>query len=1140
MSFVHLHNHTEYSLLDGAARIATVKDKDTKEVVIKGLLDTAKDLGMNSLAITDHGVMFGVLNFYKTALKAGIKPILGCEVYVAPRSRFQKEGRADGAAYHLILLAKNEQGYKNLCHLVSLGFLEGYYYKPRIDFELLQQYHDGLICLSGCIAGELPALLLENRYEQAKELAARYRELFGEDYYLEIQNHGLTEEDLVMPQLARLSAELDIPLVATNDLHYIKKSDAKMHDVLLCIQTQSSYNDPERMRFTGQEFYLKTEEEMRALFPKWPQAIENTQIIADKCNVTLTLGEFYLPDFEVPENYTLHGYLVHLCREGLSKRYDDITDELVKRLDFELGIIEKMGFSGYFLIVWDMINFCHESDIRVGPGRGSAAGSLVAYCLGITNIDPIKYDLLFERFLNPERVNPPDIDTDFCNERRGEVIDYLVRKYGEEKVGQIATFGTMKAKGAVRDVGRVMDIPYGDVNRVAKLIPNDLDMTLPKALETSEELKNIYESDPLFHETLDLALQIEGMPRHASVHAAGVVIAKEAIINYMPVHKGKDDGIMSTQFEKGEVEESGLLKMDLLGLRTLDIIGHTLDNIHLSCGEEIDIETISLDDPAVYEMLSAGDAISVFQLESDGMRQLLRNMRPERFEDLIALMALYRPGPLGSGMVDDFCKAKHGEIEIKYKHPILEPILSETYGVILYQEQVMRIATDMAGFTLGQSDMLRRIMGKKKPELLPPERARFVEGCKRHNNIDEKLALEVFDLMEYFAGYGFNKSHSAAYARVTYQTAWLKAHYPTEFMAAMLTNEMDNLEKMSFYISECKQMDIIVLPPDINESEVDFAVFDRKIRYALGGLKGVGREVVKQLVAERHQNGFYSSIGDLCARCPLNKKILESLIKSGALDSFGAYRSQMLAVLDKALELGKRLQEEKNSMQMSLFDFGIEDASAAELTVNLPELPEFCSSVLLQMELETIGIFVSGHPLDIYEKYYKSRITCPLGDTLEKNTGDWLRLAGTITDISLRKTRNGNEMALFMLADKTATLRCVAFAKNYNAVVPFLLEGRTVIFEGKLKVDEGRAEFFPEKAAAPMKLYMRLPDSTDEKMIDNVRDCLNGYPGHGEAIYYFNDLQQYQAVRGMTGVAPELALLNKLRELLGETNVVVK
>ena len=1131
MGFVHLHNHTEYSLLDGAAKVNV-------------LLQRAQDYGMSSIALTDHGVMYGVVRFYKKAKDLGIKPILGCEVYVAPRSRFDKESGRDSSAFHLVLLAENNEGYRNLCKLVSTAFLEGFYYKPRVDKELLRQHSAGIIALSACIAGEIPEAILSDDLEKAKELIIEYRDIFGKDnFFLEMQDHGMEEERKVNKSIAALAKELAVPLVVTNDIHYIDRDDADMHDILLCIQTGKLRSDENRMRFSSNEFYLKTEDEMKALFPAFPEAFENTVKIAERCNVELDLGNLYLPDFDVPEGFTLFGYLEHLCREGITKRYPVITEEIEARLAFELGVIEKTGFAGYFLIVWDIVKFSTENGVLVGPGRGSAAGSLVAYVLCITNVDPIRYNLLFERFLNPERVSPPDIDIDFCYENRGRVIEYLVAKYGEDKVCQIITFGTMKAKGAVKDVARVLNIPYSDAEKIAKMIPDDLGITIDDAMRSNPELREAYSVDPMVHELIDISRKIEGMPRHHSKHAAGVVISREALTNYMPVQKTGD--LVVTQFEKEEVEYSGLLKMDLLGLRTLTVIGDALDNIYQTTGgERINIDTIPLDDEKTFDMLKAGDSIAVFQLESDGMRRIMQDLAPGRIEDIIALVALYRPGPLEGGMVDDFTKSKHGKRKIEYMHPLLEPILKETYGVILYQEQVMQIASALAGFTLGQSDMLRRAMGKKKPEIIAKERGHFVEGCVK-NGVNKKTAGEIFDLMEKFAGYGFNKSHSAAYGIVAYQTAWLKANYPAEFMAAMLTAVMDKQDKVQFFIDECSRMNIGILPPDINESAWKFTVVGANIRFGLAAVKNVGREAVEGIIREREQNGNYSSMGDLCCRMQPNRKMLESLIKCGALDSMGGKRSQMMAVIEKALDLGKKSLQDKGSLQMSLFDFGMDMEQDLGATINFPDIEEYSAADLLNMEKEMIGFYVSGHPLDSYSALFKRKIKYSVSDLTVDNKDSWrndskIVTGGVVGSFRQLLTRKGEPMAFFNLEDKDASLRCVAFPGVFMKYRSLLYNGNVVLAGGKLKDDSGEVNLMPDEIAPPGKLYLRLPSQREEGLLAEVRALTALYPGAMPVSVYYMDMEQYIDSAVPQNVAPDKILEKKLKILLGEDSVVIK
>lgn len=1169
VQFVHLHNHSEYSLLDGAARI--------KELVAK-----SADLGMPAVAVTDHGNMFGVLKLYEECKKVskereaqglpGIKPIIGCEFYVAPRSRFLKEGKEDKSTYHLVLLAENQQGYRNLCKLNAVAYLEGFYYKPRIDREILRQHSEGLICLSACLAGEVIQSLLENDMEAAYAIAQDYLEIFDRDhYFIELQDHGLDEQRLTNPQLIKLANDLNIGLVCTNDCHYINREDAEWHDMLLCVQTGRLRSDPLRMRFPNSEFYLKSPEEMQLLFGEYPEALANTVRIAERCQVNLDKhDQVDLPVVQVPEGYDLETYLRYLCEEGIKKRYPEVTPELRERLEYELDIIISMRFPGYFLIVWDLINFCHQNGIRVGPGRGSAAGSLVAYSLGITNIDPIRYNLIFERFLNPERVSMPDIDTDFCVVRRGEVIDYLVEKYGEDKVGQIVTFGTMKSKLVVKDVGRALDIPIPEVNKLTKLIPDDLKMTLAKALKESAELKELYDNDERVRELWDISTKLEGMPRHTGTHAAGVVIAPAPVVDYMPCFK-MGVNILTTQFEKEQVEEQGLVKMDILGLRNLTVIGDALKNIKQSRGLDIDIDNIPLDDQAVYEMLSAGDTDGVFQLESDGMRTYLRALKPERIEDIIAMVALYRPGPLEGGMVNDFIKRKHGETKVEYPHPMLEPVLAETYGVMVYQEQIMQVASTMAGFTLGQADELRRAMGKKKPEVLAAKRKDFLAGALQ-KGVSEKTANEVFDLMEFFSGYGFNKSHSAAYGIVTYQTAWLRCHYAAEYMAAILTSFMQSADKVTTYIEACRNAGLEILPPDINLSYTDFSVHDGKVRFGLAAIKNVGREIINQIIEERNANGEFTSLTDLCSRIALNKRILESLIRSGALDSLGGKRSQYLAVYEQALELGRRFAEQQASQQLSLFDFGLEQTQAVE--VELPAIPELETMDLLRMEKESIGFYVSGHPLDAYTEKLRPIINHKLSEIPALKDRSFLRIAGLVTQNQNRLTKKGDSMAIFTLEDKLTSVRCVCFPKAYVDARQYLVDGTPVLVNGRLQVeDEGRFSViveavyglegmdflevpkgqeltnrpqeedgrYPRRRQAQQPavkphaiVYVRVPD---ESSLSDIRRLAKDKGGMLEVVPYYNDIRRYQ--RGL-GLQVDNEVVDLYKVHFGEANVVVK
>ncbi|MCR6546078.1 DNA polymerase III subunit alpha [Dehalobacterium formicoaceticum] len=1132
MNFVHLHNHTEYSLLDGASRI-------------KKLVKKARELEMPAVAITDHGVMYGVIDFYKEALKQGIKPIIGCEVYQAQRSRFDKEPRRDDSPYHLVLLAETQEGYQNLAKLVSLGFLEGFYYKPRVDWELLGRYSKGIIALSACLAGAIPQCLMENRYEEARDIARNYGEIFGPgNFYLELQQHGIEEQTKVNQGLIRIARELNLPLVATNDIHYVRKEDAAAQDVLLCIQTGKIREEENRMRFPTNEFYLKSYQEMNLLFGDYPEALENSLRIAQRCQVDFQFNHLYLPDYQVPDGFTLNSYLCHLCLQGAKEKYPDFPPEVEERLHYELEVIAQMDYPGYFLIVWDLVNFAREHQIMVGPGRGSAAGSIVAYCLGITSIDPLKYELLFERFLNPERISMPDIDIDFCFERRGEVIDYLVEKYGTDRVAQIITFGTMAAKAAVRDVGRVLDIPYAQVDRVAKLIPNDLGMTIDKALEVNHDLKAYYDEDPQIREMIDLARELEGIPRHASTHAAGVVISKNPLIDHLPIQK-TTDGAVTTQFAKETVEEIGLLKMDILGLRTLTVIQDALENIRLNQGLKLDISTISLKDEKAYGLLAQGESSGVFQLESSGMKNILKNLKPERFEDIIALVALYRPGPLGSGMVEDFIDRKHGQKETQYLHPSLQPILEETYGVILYQEQVMKIASVMAGFTLGQADLLRRAMGKKKPEVIAGQRKNFIEGA-REKSIEAGIASQVFDLMEYFAGYGFNKSHSAAYALVSYQTAYLKAHYPVEYMAALLTSIMDNMDRVPVYLEECKRMGIHILPPDINESLINFTVVENKIRFGLAAVKNVGRSAIENTITARREGGKFISLMDFCERVPINKRVLESLISCGAFDSLGFKRSQLLAGMEICLEYGHKRMEEKTSGQLSLFDLGMAEPKGAA-GYEFPDLPEYPARELLAMEKEMIGFYVSGHPLDDYSQALQEESVVSIDSLSQVGDGSPVKIGGIINFVRPVMTRKGELMAHFTIEDFTGNLACIAFPRTYHRFQELIQLDQVLVIEGKTNFQEEEMKVFCESLHPPGegkkaqgKLYIKLKAEEIAADLNTIQKILHGFPGD-TPVYLFNaGTGKYLSVQKKYWVTPSEEMMEQLKGRYGPENIILK
>lgn len=1097
LSFTHLHVHTNYSLLDGACKL---------DELAKQLLEH----DMDSVAITDHGVMYGVVDFYKTMVSHGIKPIIGCEVYVAKRSMLDKEANIDDDQYHLVLLAENNKGYKNLMKIVSLGFTKGFYYKPRIDLNVLRQYSDGLIALSACLGGQIPSLLLAGEYNKAKNLAIEFNHIFGENsFFLELQDHGILDQKRVNSDLIKISKETGIPLVATNDVHYISKEHASVHDVLLCIQTGKTVEDKDRMQFPSDEFYLKSEEEMRKLFSYVPDAIENTAKIAKRCDVKLDFDTLHLPSFNVPEGYTQDTFLEKLCYEGLKERYDVITDEIKSRLDYELKVIKDMGFSSYFLIVWDFINFARKNKIMVGPGRGSAAGSLVSYCLHITNIDPLKYNLLFERFLNPERVSMPDIDVDFCYERRQEVIDYVVEKYGKDKVAQIVTFGTMAARGAIRDVGRVLGYPYGMVDKIAKMVPTELGITLEQALKQSLELKKLYKENNNVRNLLDIAKALEGFPRHASTHAAGVVISKAPLVEHVPLHKMGDANI-STQYTMTNLEELGLLKMDFLGLRTLTVIKNAIEIIRHTRGIEIDLDKLPLDDKKVYSMLSRGETAGVFQLESRGMRSLLKDLKPEAFQDVIAIIGLYRPGPLGSGAAEDFIKSKNGQKSINYINPKLEPILKETYGIILYQEQVMKIAQELAGFSLAQADILRKAMGKKNHAVMDAQKESFIEGCKK-NNIDEKSAEKIFQEISYFAGYGFNKAHTAAYAVIAYQTAYLKAHYPVEYMAALLTSVMDNSDKVAGYINECRDMGIKVLPPDINESYEMFTVVGDKIRFGLTAIKNVGENLAKSIIRARKKGGRFESIQDFVESVSddINKKGLESLIKSGALDSLGARRSQLLKVHEKVLaDVQKENRQNKN--QISLFEI-VEDLAPKK--VELPNIPEYPQSKLLAMEKEMLGIYISGHPMLEYKDILTELTTCDIDSIYnDKSLRDTARviIGGIITDVKKKITKNNKQMAFFTIEDLTGSIEIIAFPLIYERYSNLLEIDNKVLIKGKI---DKREDMLPKVIAEEVKPLAKKKDkfiviamsNQDKLKFSEIKKFILSHPGQAQVIIYSKD-----------------------------------
>ena len=1113
--------------MDGASRIPD-------------LLARTKELGMESIAITDHGNMYGVIDFYKEAKKQGIHPVIGCEVYQAPGSRFEKQEKDGVRYYHLILLAENNEGYKNLVKLVSLANIEGFHYKPRIDKELLKKYHEGIICLSACIAGEIPQLLLQDNLQRAREAVAEYVAIFGKDnYFLEIQDHGLPEERKSNAGLVQLAKEFGIGLVATNDLHYVRREDSEYHDILLCIQMGKTIDDETRMKFPNDEFYLKSPAEMQELFELYPEALANSVKIAERCQVDFEFGHLHLPNFPLPEGMTDEMYLRKLCEENLSSHYPEVTAEVKDRLEYELGIIHKMGYDSYFLIVWDFINHAREENIAVGPGRGSAAGSIVAYILGITNIDPLKYNLLFERFLNPERVTMPDIDVDFCYERREEVIEYVKKRYGSDHVAQIITFGTLAARGAIRDVGRVFNMPYNDVDKVVKLVPAEPGMTIEKALKSSAELRNLYEGQPEVKRLLDFAHDVEGFPRQSSKHAAGVVIARNPLTDYVPVQF--TDGTLVTQFDKNHVEELGLLKMDFLGLRTLTVITDAIKNIKLSRGEEVDINKIPLTDEKTAAMLCRGDTGAVFQMESAGMTNLVKDLQPENFADLIPLVALYRPGPLGSGMVSDFINGRHGRKKVVYMHPLLEPILKETFGVVLYQEQVMQVVQVLAGFTLGQADILRRAMGKKKHEILMAQKENFLAGAKK-TGLDDALAAKIFDLLTHFADYGFNKSHSAAYALVAWQTAYLKAHYPQEFMAAMLTSVKDDSVKVSIYIERCRQMGIAVLPPDINASAAEFSVDGEAIRFGLAAVRNVGENAIAEIVGVRSKDGNFKSLFDFCSRVAMktvNKRVIESLIKCGAFDSLGAKRAQLLAVLEATAEAASSQQKDLASGQIGLFG----EAEMETLTeVPLPNIPEVPMQVCLAWEKENTGFYITGHPLDEYREIVENEIPIQRIVGNEFKDGQLVRLCGLIVSAKRITTKKGDTMCFAEVEDYTHRVEMIAFPRVFYQYVNELVPETAVVVQGRVNLTDTGAKVIADKIwrlaeyEPEYYLFLSAEQETGEFM-SRLQEILHRHAG--KHLVYFRSKEKKKSVRANQDlwVDGSAELDAELRELLGSENL---
>ena len=1146
MNFTHLHVHTEYSLLDGSNKI--------KEYVAR-----VKELGMDSAAITDHGVMYGVIDFYREAKAAGINPILGCEVYVAPNSRFDREvGSDEDRYYHLVLLAENNQGYANLMKIVSLGFVEGFYYRPRVDKELLRQYHEGIIALSACLAGEVPRYLTRGLYEEARQTALEYQEIFGKDnYFLELQDHGIPDQRLVNQQLLRMSEELHIPLVATNDVHYTYEDDVAAHDILLCIQTGKKLTDENRMRYEGGQYFVKSPEQMAELFPYALQALENTHKIAKRCHVEIEFGVTKLPRFDVPSPYTSWEYLNKLCYEGLDERYGDRAEELKPRLKYELDTIQKMGYVDYFLIVWDFIRYARDHGIPVGPGRGSAAGSIVSYTLGITQLDPIRYNLLFERFLNPERVSMPDIDVDFCFERRQEVIDYVVRKYGKDCVAQIVTFGTMAARGVIRDVGRVMDLPYALCDSIAKMIPQELNITIDKALEMNHELKTLYDTDEKIKELINMSRRLEGLPRHTSMHAAGVVISQKEVDEYVPLSRAAD-GTIVTQFTMTTLEELGLLKMDFLGLRTLTVIDNAVRLVAKDTGRKLDMLKIDYNDRAVLDSIGTGKTEGVFQLESGGMKNFMKELKPQSLEDIIAGISLYRPGPMD--FIPQYIRGKNNPETITYDCPQLQPILQPTYGCIVYQEQVMQIVRDLGGYTLGRSDLVRRAMSKKKAAVMAKERQNFVYGNKEEdvpgciaNGIDEKTANKIYDDMTDFAKYAFNKSHAAAYALVAYQTAYLKYYYPVEFMAALMTSVIDNPPKVAEYILTCRQMGIRILPPDINVGEAGFTVDGKNIRYGLSAIKSIGRPVIDAVVEERTLGGSYRSLKDFIERLTgkeTNKRTIENFIKSGAFDGLGGTRKQFMMIYADIMD--RIAHEKKSSMtgQMTLFDLmGEEDKR--EYEIQLPKVGEYDKEQLLAFEKEVLGIYVSGHPLEKYEALWKHVITNVTSDfALDEETGhskvmDGNRavIGGILTDKRVKYTKTNKTMAYLTVEDLVGTVEVVVFPKDYEKNLQYLNVDDRVFIRGRVSSeDDQSSKLICEKIfrfdEVPQELWIQFATISDYRAREEqLFDLLRNSDGKDYVVIYVRDGRSVRRLGDNWTVRADESLLGALSEAFGADNV---
>ena len=1149
MDFTHLHVHTEYSLLDGSNKI--------KEYVAR-----VKELGMDSAAITDHGVMYGCIDFYRAAKEAGIRPILGCEVYVAPGSRFDKEagGSSSGRYYHLVLLAENNQGYANLMKIVSKGFVEGYYYKPRVDLELLRQYHEGIIALSACLAGEVARYLTRSMYEDAKEAALRYQEIFGENnFFLELQDHGIAQQQMVNQQLMRLHEETGIPMVATNDVHYTYQDDVESHDILLCLQTGKKLADEDRMRYEGGQYFVKSPQEMAELFPYALEALENTHKIAMRCKVEIEFGVTKLPRYDVPEGYTAWEYLNKLCFEGLQERYQPVTEELKERLTYELNTIQNMGYVDYFLIVWDFIKYARDHDIMVGPGRGSAAGSLVSYTLGITKLDPIKYDLLFERFLNPERVSMPDIDIDFCFERRQEVIDYVVRKYGKDRVVQIVTFGTLAARGVIRDVGRVMDLPYAQVDTIAKMIPNELNITIDKALKMNPELARVYAQDEQIHHLIDMAKRLEGLPRHTSMHAAGVVISQKDVDEYVPLSRASD-GTITTQFTMTTLEELGLLKMDFLGLRTLTVIQNAVHLIEKDTGIRLDMDKIDYDDKKVLDSIGTGKTDGIFQIESPGMKNFMKELKPQSLEDIIAGISLYRPGPMD--FIPQYIRGKNHPETITYDCPQLESILKPTYGCIVYQEQVMQIVRSLAGYTLGRSDLVRRAMSKKKASVMEKERQNFVYGNEAEgvpgcivNGIEEKVANKIYDDMIDFAKYAFNKSHAAAYAVVSYQTAYLKYYYPVEFMAALMTSVIDNPSKVSEYILSCRKMGIQILPPDINCGEGAFSVDGNSIRYGLSAIKSVGKPVIRAIVEERKAGGIFQNMKDFVTRMTgreVNKRAIENFIKAGAFDCLEGNRHQKMMVYPRIVD--SVVQEGKNAMagQMTLFDIvGEEDKKAFE--INLPDVPEYDKEELLAFEKEVLGVYISGHPLENYTAMMEKNITAITSDfqpddeigAARVRDGQSVVVGGIITEKTVKYTKNNKVMAFLTLEDLVGTVEIIVFPRDYEKNHLLMDEESKVFIRGRVAAEDERAskmicEQILSFTQVPRELWIQFETKQayhqrEMELLEDLKDC----EGNDSVVIYIQRDKVMKRLPSSRNIGIDSSILGKMQEKYGQNNIKV-